>query len=221
VHAMVFSSSATVYGDPERLPLTEDHRLHPTNPYGKTKLIIEQLLADHALAEPGFSYAALRYFNPTGAHPSGRIGEDPRGEPNNLFPYIAQVAAGLRATLKVWGRDYATPDGTGVRDYLHVMDLARGHLAALDYLQSRQRSITVNLGAGRGYSVLEAVQTFERAAGKRVPLEFAARRPGDVAQCYADATLAARELGWKATLGIEDMCRDAWRWQSGNPDGYV
>jgi UDP-glucose 4-epimerase len=204
-----------VYGDPERLPLTEDHRLRPTNPYGENKAEIEQILAKSET-----QYAALRYFNPIGAHPSGRIGEDPRGIPNNLMPYVAQVAVGKLPQLRVWGRDYSTPDGTGVRDYIHVMDLARGHLAALDYLKKAKGSITANLGTGRGYSVLEVVKAFERASGRSVPLEFHARRPGDVAASYADASRAARELGWKAKLDLDDMCRDSWRWQSGNPDGY-
>jgi UDP-glucose 4-epimerase len=220
VQRLVFSSSATVYGDPEALPITESHALRPTNPYGKSKLIIEHLLADHAAAAAQFRYAALRYFNPVGAHASGRIGEDPRGEPNNLFPYIAQVAGGRREALRVWGNDYATRDGTGVRDYIHVMDLARGHLAALDHLERKDRSITVNLGTGRGYSVLEAVQAYVAASGRPVPLEFHARRAGDVAECFADATLAARELGWKGELGLAEMCRDSWRWQSANPEGY-
>ena len=220
VRRMVFSSSATVYGDPERLPLTESHRLQPASPYGRTKLMIEQILADQARAEPQFLHATLRYFNPIGAHPSGRIGEDPRGVPNNLFPYIARVAVRRLEKLRVWGSDYPTPDGTGVRDYIHVMDLARGHLAALDYLDKRGRSVTVNLGTGRGCSVLEAVHAFERASGRAVPIEMAARRPGDVAQCYADPSLAAHELGWRAELGLDAMCRDTWRWQSGNPDGF-
>jgi UDP-glucose 4-epimerase len=215
VRRIVFSSSATVYGDPERLPLTEDHRLRPTNPYGENKAEIERLLQQSAVL-----YAALRYFNPIGAHPSGRIGEDPRGIPNNLMPYIAQVAVGKHPALRVWGSDYPTPDGTGVRDYIHVMDLARGHLAALDYLVKGKQSITANLGTGRGYSVLDAVQAFERASGKKIPLDFQPRRPGDVAASYADASLAARELGWKAALNLDDMCRDAWRWQSQNPEGY-
>ena len=220
VKRIVFSSSATVYGEPERLPLDEGHRLAPASPYGKTKLVIEHLLADAAAANAAFRYAALRYFNPVGAHASGRIGEDPRGTPNNLFPYIARVAVGALPKLRVFGGDYATPDGTGVRDYLHVMDLATGHLAALEYLDKRQRSLTANLGTGRGYSVLEAITAFERASGTRVPYEIVARRPGDVASCYADPALAARDLGWKARLGLDDMCRDAWRWQSQNPDGY-
>jgi UDP-glucose 4-epimerase len=218
---MVFSSSATVYGEPEKLPIPESHRLAPANPYGKTKLVIEHLLADYAAAEPAFHHAALRYFNPTGAHASGRIGEDPAGVPNNLFPYIAQVAVGRRPALRVWGTDYPTPDGTGVRDYIHVLDLAAGHVAALAFLERERRSLTVNLGTGRGYSVLEATKAFERASGRSIPLETGARRPGDVAACFADPSLAWRELGWKAHLGIDAMCRDVWRWQSANPHGYA
>ena len=220
VRRIVFSSSATVYGEPEKLPIPETHRLGPTNPYGQTKLMIEQILRDYSGSDPDFRYAALRYFNPTGAHSSGRIGEDPAGIPNNLFPYIAQVAVGRRTALNVWGRDYPTPDGTGVRDYIHVMDLAEGHVAALKYLQRKAASITVNLGTGRGYSVLDAVKSFERASGKRIALEFAPRRAGDVAACYADAALAARELGWRTRLGLDEMCADVWRWQSQNPQGY-
>jgi UDP-glucose 4-epimerase len=218
VRRIVFSSSATVYGDPVRLPLTEDHRLKPTNPYGENKAEIERILAKSEVDH--LTYAALRYFNPIGAHASGRIGEDPRGIPNNLMPYVAQVAVGKLPALRVWGNDYPTPDGTGVRDYIHVMDLARGHLAALEYLEKAKRSITVNLGTGRGYSVLEAVKAFERASGRRIPLEFHPRRAGDIASCYADPGLAERELGWKAALGLDDMCRDAWRWQSQNPQGF-
>jgi UDP-glucose 4-epimerase len=217
---MVFSSSATVYGDPERLPIDERHPLRPQSPYGENKAEIEAMLAAHERARAAFRYAALRYFNPVGAHPSGRIGEDPRGTPNNLMPFVAQVAVGRLARLKVFGRDYATPDGTGVRDYIHVMDLAQGHVAALDHLFRTGESITANLGRGRGYSVLEMVQAFERASGRPVPLEFAPRRPGDVAACYADASLAAEKLGWRAPLDIDEMCRDAWRWQSANPSGY-
>ena len=220
VGKLVFSSSATVYGEPERLPLTEDHPLRPASPYGKNKLVIEHILADLAAADSKFAYAALRYFNPIGAHPSGRIGEDPRGTPNNLFPYLTQVAAGRLPKLRVFGDDYPTPDGTGVRDYLHVVDLAAGHLAALAYLQKKQQPITVNLGTGRGYSVLETLRTFEQATGVKVPYEITARRPGDTASCYADASLAARALGWRAELDLEAMCRDAWRWQSTNPTGY-
>jgi UDP-glucose 4-epimerase len=221
VRRMVFSSSATVYGEPETLPIPESHRLAPTSPYGKTKLIIEHLLADHAGSDPAFRYTALRYFNPTGAHVSGRLGEDPNGIPNNLFPYISQVAVGRRPALRVWGTDYPTADGTGVRDYIHVMDLAAGHVAALAYLQREKRSLTVNLGTGRGYSVLDAAKAFERACGRRIPLELAARRPGDVASCFADPSLAKAKLGWKARFDIDAMCRDVWRWQSANPQGYA
>lgn len=220
VERMVFSSSATVYGEPERLPLAESHRLEATNPYGRTKLIIEQIIADHEAARPAFRHATLRYFNPVGAHASGRIGEDPRGVPNNLLPYVTQVAVGRLPKLRIFGGDYATSDGTGVRDYIHVVDLAVGHVAALRYLRTRDRSIAVNLGTGRGYSVLEVVNAFERVTGKTVPYEIAARRAGDSAVSYADASLAVSALGWKATLGIEEMVRDAWRWQSGNPAGY-
>ena len=220
VKRIVFSSSATVYGEPDRLPLTEDHALRPINVYGATKLVVEQILAAQAVADAGFHYATLRYFNPVGAHPSGRIGEDPRGIPNNLFPYIAQVATGRRAALRVWGKDYSTRDGTGVRDYVHVMDLARAHVAALDYLERSQRSIVANVGTGRGYSVLEAVKAYEKASGKQVPLELHDRRPGDLAENYADATLARRELKWQAALGLDEMCADSWRWQSANPEGY-
>lgn len=221
VRRLVFSSSATVYGEPEKLPIPESHRLAPANPYGRTKLVIEGLLSDYAAAEPGFRFAALRYFNPAGAHRSGRIGEDPAGIPNNLFPYLAQVAVGRRPVLRVWGSDYPTADGTGVRDYIHVMDLAAGHVAALASLEREQRSLTVNLGTGRGHSVLEVVRAFERACGRPIPLELAARRPGDVAACFADPALAATELGWKARLDLDAMCRDLWRWQSANPDGFA
>lgn len=220
VRRIVFSSSATVYGVPETLPLPEHHRLRPTNPYGWTKLHIEQMLTDVAASDPSFLHATLRYFNPIGAHPSGRIGEDPRGIPNNLFPYVTQVAIGKLPKLRVFGNDYGTPDGTGVRDYLHVMDLAEGHVAALRYLAGARRSVTANLGTGTGYSVLDIVRAFEAATGKRVPLEVVGRRPGDVAACYADPGLAHRLMGWRATRGVEDMCRDAWRWQTANPDGY-
>ncbi len=220
VRQMVFSSSATVYGEPERLPISEDHPLRPQNPYGRTKLMVEQILADCAASAPAFLYAALRYFNPIGAHASGRIGEDPRGIPNNLLPFVAQVAVGRLPKLRVFGDDYDTPDGTGVRDYIHVCDLALGHVAALRYLEASKRSIVVNLGTGCGYSVLEVVKAFESASGKSIPIEQTARRPGDVASCYADASLAERDLGWRAKHGIGQMCRDAWRWQEGNPDGY-
>jgi UDP-glucose 4-epimerase len=220
VNKMVFSSSATVYGEPEELPLSEHHPLRPANPYGKTKLMVEHVLADTERAQSGFRYAALRYFNPVGAHPSGRLGEDPRGEPQNLFPYLARVAVGTLPKLRVFGKDYDTRDGTGVRDFIHVMDLAQGHVAAIDALSRQEKSFTVNLGAGRGYSVLEAVKAFERASRRAIPLEIVARRPGDVASCYADPGLAATLLGWKTRLDLDAMCRDAWRWQSENPEGY-
>jgi UDP-glucose 4-epimerase len=220
VKQIVFSSSATVYGEPERLPLTEDHPLRPLNPYGKNKLIVEHILADHAAAHTDFLYAALRYFNPIGAHPSGRIGEAPSGIPNNLLPYVAQVAVGQRPKLRVWGRDYPTPDGTGIRDYIHVMDLAQGHVAALRYLEGQERSITANLGTGRGYSVLEVVRAFEAASGKTIGLEFHPRRPGDSAKSFADPSLARDELGWQARFTIDQMCRDSWNWQSQNPQGF-
>jgi len=220
VARMVFSSSATVYGNPERLPMDERHPLRPQNPYGETKLAVERLLVANSVSNAGFRYAALRYFNPIGAHASGRIGEDPRGVPNNLLPYVAQVAVGRRAALQVYGNDYPTSDGTGVRDYIHVTDLAQGHIAALRFLEEKPESIVVNLGTGRGYSVLETVKAFERASGRTVPTEIAPRRPGDVAACVADPSLAAAKLGWKARRGIDEMCADAWRWQSQNPDGY-
>jgi len=221
VRRMVFSSSATVYGEPLELPIPETHRLAPTNPYGKTKLFIEHLLADFAASDARFRYAALRYFNPTGAHASGRLGEDPNGIPNNLFPYISQVAVGRRPALRVWGSDYPTSDGTGVRDYIHVVDLAEGHVAALAYLQRGKPSLTVNLGTGRGYSVLDAAKAFERASGRPIPLEFSARRPGDIGSCFADPSLASRELAWRARFDLDAMCRDVWRWQSANPNGYT
>jgi UDP-glucose 4-epimerase len=214
VARMVFSSSATVYGEPERLPFTEDHPLRPVNPYAVSKFMVERVLADHAAANAAFRYAALRYFNPIGAHPGGEMGEDPNGVPNNLLPYVAQVAVGRRPSLRVWGNDYPTRDGTGVRDYIHVMDLAEGHVAALRYLERAAESVTLNLGTGRGHSVLEVVTAFERACGRRVPLEFHPRRPGDVAEFYADSSQAARLLGWSARLSLDEACRDAWRWQS-------
>ncbi|MBI1365624.1 MAG: UDP-glucose 4-epimerase GalE [Alphaproteobacteria bacterium] len=219
---LVFSSSATVYGDRSQSPVSESAALGPTNPYGRTKFFIEEMLRDIARADPEWKIANLRYFNPVGAHASGRIGEDPNGVPNNLFPFIAQVAVGRRDKLKVFGGDYPTRDGTGVRDYIHVSDLARGHLAALDYL-AREKSpgvIDVNLGTGRGYSVLEAVAAFKRASNRDIPYEIAPRRDGDVAEIYADAALAERLFGWKAEKSIEEMCADTWRWQSANPDGY-
>lgn len=217
---IVFSSSATVYGEPERLPIPEDHPLRPQSPYGENKLAVEEMLRTRARLDPDFRYAALRYFNPIGAHPSGRMGEDPRGVPNNLLPYVAQVAAGRLAELLVFGTDYPTHDGTGVRDYVHVMDIATAHVAALDHLLGGGSSFTVNLGTGRGYSVLEVVAAFERASGRRIPMRMAPRRAGDVAACYADPALAGRLLGWKARAGLQEMCADAWRWQRLNPEGY-
>jgi UDP-glucose 4-epimerase len=221
VGALVFSSSATVYGNATSVPIREDAPLAPTNPYGHSKLMVERILGDLAASAPEIWHIALlRYFNPVGAHPSGLIGEDPQGIPNNLMPNIAQVAVGVRESIRVFGSDYPTRDGTGIRDYIHVVDLARGHLAALDTLQRERRGMTVNLGTGRGVSVLEAVRAFERASGRAVPFERVTRRAGDVAECYADPSLAEKTLGWKATLTLDDMCRDTWRWQSMNPRGY-
>jgi UDP-glucose 4-epimerase len=216
----VFSSSATVYGKPESLPIHEDAPLSATNPYGATKLMGESILRDVGVADPQWQTASLRYFNPVGAHPSSRIGEDPRGIPNNLVPYVAQVAVGRREFLQVFGNDYATPDGTGVRDYIHVVDLAEGHVKALDRLFAHPGSLTVNLGTGRGYSVLEVVKAYEKASGRPVPYRIAPRRPGDVDSMYADPGLARQLLGWEAKRGIDEMCADSWRWQSMNPQGY-
>ena len=213
VETLVFSSSATVYGDPATVPIREDFPTHTTNPYGRSKLIIEEILEDCCRIEPGQRVARLRYFNPVGGHESGLLGEEPNGPPNNLMPYVAQVAAGRRERLSVFGNDYPTPDGTGVRDYIHVMDLAEGHLAALHYLESHPGMITVNLGTGRGYSVLEMIRAFEQASGQKVPYDIVGRRSGDIAECWADPGLAERLLGWKAQRGIDDMCRDTWRWQ--------
>ncbi len=216
----VFSSSATVYGQPERLPLDESARVDATNPYGRTKLMGEQILADLGAAEASWQTAFLRYFNPVGAHASGRIGEDPRGTPNNLMPYVSQVAVGRRDKLSVWGDDYDTPDGTGVRDYIHVVDLAEGHVAAVQRLLDHAGSFTVNLGTGRGHSVLEVVAAFAAASGRAIPYEIRPRRPGDVASCWADPTRAQQLLGWRATRDLATMCTDAWRWQSNNPNGF-
>ena len=224
VKTLVFSSSATVYGNPERLPLTEDHPLSATNPYGRTKLVIEEMLRDLHRSDPSWRLGILRYFNPVGAHATGMIGEDPQGVPNNLLPFVAQVAIGRREYLNVWGGDYPTPDGTGVRDYIHVVDLAIGHLKALEALaklQEPETCLTVNLGTGIGYSVLDIVRAFEQASGRTVPYEIAPRRPGDVAACYADPKLAQERLGWRAERGLTHMCADAWRWQSANPHGYL
>jgi UDP-glucose 4-epimerase len=220
VRTIVFSSSATVYGDAASMPIGEDAPVHITNPYGRTKLVIEDMLRDLAAAHADWSVTLLRYFNPVGAHPSGQMGEDPQGVPNNLMPFIAQVAVGRRAQLTVYGNDYPTADGTGVRDYIHVLDLVDGHLAALRQAVGRAGVRVYNLGTGRGHSVLEAVRAFEQASGRSVPLVFAARRPGDVASCWADASRAARELDWRAARGIEQMCADSWRWQHLNPHGY-
>lgn len=220
VRRLVFSSSCTVYGDARNPPISEDAPLQVANPYGRTKLVMEQLIGDVCEAHHDFRAAILRYFNPVGAHPSGRIGEDPLGEPNNLMPYVTQVAVGRRESVRVFGNDYPTRDGSGVRDYIHVVDLAHAHLAALDYLVREDRSITVNLGTGRGYSVLEVIRTFEKATGQTVPYEIVGRRPGDVAELYADPTLARALLGWEAEHDLEQMCRDAWRWQKENPEGY-
>lgn len=213
VKTIVFSSSACVYGEPETVPIREDFPLSAANPYGRSKLMIEEILRDAARTDPAWCVALLRYFNPVGAHSSGNIGEDPNGIPNNLMPYIAQVAVGKLKELPVYGNDYPTPDGTGVRDYIHVVDLARGHLAALNAINDLSGVLTVNLGTGRGYSVLEMVRAFAAASGKEVPYRIVARRPGDIAQCYADPTLARKTLGWHAELGIDAMCADTWRWQ--------
>ena len=220
VKTLVFSSSATVYGDPQRLPLNEDHPLSTTNPYGQTKLVIEEMLRDLYRSDPTWRIGILRYFNPVGAHASGLIGEDPQGTPNNLLPFVAQVAVGRREFLNVWGNDYATPDGTGVRDYIHVVDLALGHLKALERLHKQAECQAINLGTGVGYSVLDMVRAFEQASGKSVPFKLAPRRAGDIASCYADPAQALALLGWRAERGLEAMCADAWRWQSGNPNGY-
>ncbi|WP_158904611.1 UDP-glucose 4-epimerase GalE [Burkholderia sp. L27(2015)] len=221
VKNFVFSSSATVYGNPASVPIDESFPLSATNPYGQTKLIAEQVLRDLEISDSSWRIATLRYFNPVGAHESGRIGEDPAGVPNNLMPYVAQVAVGKLAKLRVFGNDYDTPDGTGMRDFIHVVDLARGHLAALDALGRLNRSFTVNLGTGLGYSVLDVIRAFEAASGRPVPYEIVERRPGDIGACYADPKLAAELIGWRAEYGIERMCVDQWRWQSGNPDGFV
>lgn len=226
VDTIVFSSSATVYGDPASVPITEDAALNPTNPYGQTKRFSEQFIRDRQAAHSAQRAALLRYFNPAGAHPSGRIGESPQATPNNLMPYVSRVALGRLPRLRIFGGDYSTVDGTGIRDYIHVIDLARGHLAALDTLLDSGRGfdsgglLTVNLGTGRGYSVREVVAAFERASGREIPCEVVARRPGDIAACYADPTRAERMMGWRAEFGLDDICTDAWRWQQANPDGF-
>ena len=220
VRNLVFSSSATVYGDPSAVPVREDAALSVTNPYGRTKLVMEDLIADVCAAHPDFHAANLRYFNPVGAHASGLIGEDPNGIPNNLMPFICQVAVGRRERLRIFGGDWPTRDGTGVRDYIHVVDLARAHADALDRLVNSRAGLTVNLGTGQGVSVLELVQAFSRASGREIPYDIVPRRVGDVAEVYADAGLAQSLLGWQARLGVDAMCEDAWRWQSMNPQGY-
>ena len=222
VNTLVFSSSATVYGDPQRLPLTEDHPLSATNPYGRSKLVIEDMLRDAFQSDQSLRLGILRYFNPVGAHQSGLIGEDPQGVPNNLLPFVAQVAVGRREFLNVWGKDYATSDGTGVRDYIHVVDLALGHVRALEMLGKSENGqcSAINLGTGNGYSVLDMVKAFETASGKAVPYQVQPRRAGDIAACYADPALALQRLGWRAERDLQAMCQDAWRWQSNNPQGY-
>ncbi len=222
VKTLVFSSSATVYGEPQYLPLTEDHPLSATNPYGRSKLIVEEILRDLHRSDPSWRIALLRYFNPVGAHASGLIGEDPQGIPNNLLPFVAQVAAGRREFLSVWGDDYATKDGTGVRDYIHVVDLAQGHLKALQHLQGQaSECLAMNLGTGTGYSVLEMVHAFEQASGKPIAYRVKPRRPGDVAACYADPQQALDLIGWRAERGLETMCADAWHWQCRNGAGQA
>ncbi|WP_370597736.1 UDP-glucose 4-epimerase GalE [Plesiomonas shigelloides] len=220
VFRLVFSSSATVYGDPHTVPIQEHFPTSATNPYGRSKLMVEDMLRDIVAADPRWSVVLLRYFNPVGAHISGQIGEDPNGIPNNLLPYIAQVAIGRLKQLSVFGNDYPTPDGTGVRDYIHVVDLSLGHLKALQYIADRHGVFTFNLGTGQGYSVLEMVKAFEQASGRAVPYQVVARRPGDIAVCYAEPDLAAQELGWRAERGLPEMMADTWRWQSQNPNGY-
>ncbi|HGM6861964.1 UDP-glucose 4-epimerase GalE [Serratia rubidaea] len=221
VYQFIFSSSATVYGTPKQVPLFESSETGgTTNPYGTSKLMVEQILQDFAKAEPEFKITILRYFNPVGAHPSGLIGEDPRGIPNNLMPYIAQVAVGKLEKLAIFGNDYPTPDGTGVRDYIHVMDLAEGHLKAIEHIHSHNGITVYNLGTGVGYSVLQMLRMFEQVSGRQVPYQIVSRRPGDIAECWADTSLAAKQLGWKAKRGLQDMMRDAWNWQQKNPQGY-
>lgn len=220
VKNLVFSSSATVYGDPHTVPIVEDFPHGPTNPYGRSKFMIEEILKDLHQSDTTWNIALLRYFNPIGAHSSGRIGEDPKGIPNNLLPYITQVAVGKLEKLFVFGNDYPTPDGTSVRDYIHVVDLCIGHVKALEKLRSNPGIVTYNLGTGQGYSVLEIVAAFEKASGKKIPHQIVGRRPGDIAACYADPSKAKAELGWVAERGIEEMCIDSWAWQSQNPNGY-
>lgn len=220
VKNLVFSSSATVYGNPHTVPIREDFPLSVTNPYGRTKLMLEDIFRDLYVADQSWNIILLRYFNPIGAHKSGTIGEDPKGIPNNLVPYITQVAVGKRETVNVFGNDYDTPDGTGVRDYIHVVDLAKGHVKAVEKLAEKKGVLTYNLGTGIGYSVLDMVKSFSKVVGRELPYRICPRRPGDIATCYADPSLAKAELGWEAQLGLEEMCEDSWRWQKNNPDGY-
>ncbi len=220
VKNIVFSSSATVYGEPASLPIREDFPLSATNPYGRSKLVIEEILRDVYRSDSDWNISLLRYFNPVGAHESGLIGEDPNGMPNNLMPFIAQVAVGQREKLRVFGNDYPTSDGTGVRDYIHVVDLAKGHIKALEKLSSEPSCITHNLGTGKGYSMLEMIQAFEKASGRSISYEIVDRREGDIAACYADPSLARHDLNWEAEKTLEQMCEDTWRWQSNNPEGY-
>jgi len=220
VFNIVFSSSATVYGDPATVPITESFPLSATNPYGRSKLMVEEILRDFHRSDDRWNTILLRYFNPAGAHHTGLIGEDPNGIPNNLMPYISQVAVGKLNELSVFGSDYNTPDGTGVRDYIHVVDLAQGHVKALEKLSEQPGAVAYNLGTGRGYSVLEMIAAFERASGRSVPYQLVARRPGDIASCYADVALAQEQLGWSASRDIAEMCADSWRWQEKNPQGY-
>lgn len=221
VKDIVFSSSATVYGSPKTVPIKEDFPLSVTNPYGRTKLMLEEILRDFYVADNEWNIILLRYFNPIGAHKSGTIGEDPKGIPNNLTPYITQVAVGKLKEVGVFGNDYDTPDGTGVRDYIHVVDLAIGHVKAIEKLKDKKGVLTYNLGTGHGYSVLDMIKAFEKACEKSIPYVIKDRRPGDIAECYADASLAAAELGWKAEREVDEMCEDAWRWQKNNPNGYA
>lgn len=226
VKRLIFSSSASIYGESSIVPVREDYTPAPTNPYARSKLIIEQILQDIHTADKSWRVVILRYFNPVGAHESGLIGEDPKGVPNNLMPYISQVAVGIRGGINIFGNDYPTSDGTGVRDYIHVMDLVEGHAAALkkmekaDFCSSYQKPLIINLGTGRGYTVMEMIRAFEEASGKRIPYRITKRRPGDIAACYADTSLAQKLLGWKAKRGLADMCTDSWSWQLRNPEGY-
>ena len=220
VFDLVFSSSATVYGDPHAVPINESFPLSATNPYGRSKLMVEEILRDVSKADPRWGIVLLRYFNPVGAHASGSMGEDPNGIPNNLLPFISQVAIGRLPQLSVFGNDYPTPDGTGVRDYIHVVDLAIGHIKAIERIKRERGVLTYNLGTGQGYSVLEMINAFEQASGKQIAYQIVARRPGDIAECWADPAYAANDLGWKAERGLRDMMQDTWRWQSNNPNGY-